>query len=556
MIPGPEIAVANTDEFVNEIDRRHTLGLLLGAGASLALSGCSFDSTTEGGGDASAGPDPIDTIPTTARPEPADPVPSAGLSSPELEDTVRDLALKLWAEPASAEIIAGMATSVYSFGAEVIDGDPASVSPSASYLGPTLHLRTGQRVRISFENRLDEASIVHWHGLVVPQDQDGQPADAVGPGGIYEYDFVVENEPGTYWYHPHPHGRTGEQVYRGLAGLLIVHGDEPALPSGDNDISLVLQDRDIDPDGQLRYVANMHDQMAGFVGATPVTNGVADLTIEVRREPYRVRLLNGANSRTQHLTWSNGDSITAVATDGTLLPEAETLDAVVLTPAQRTDLWVDFSSFEPGDRIELLSADTFVEAGPATGAGIGNQSGGQAEPVLALNPWRAATFAVVDSVPKPGLAPTSLGAKASFGPGDAVNPDAPKQFTLSTRRRAHWMNGRQWEGRVATDAETVKAGTVELWEFVNHSPMAHPMHLHGRSFVVTERSWEDDSAASSWAVIESGVIDSGLRDTVLVWPGQRVQIAIPFAEHLGYFMYHCHILEHEDAGMMRNYHAV
>ncbi len=512
---------------MNEIGRRDALGLFFGAGAALALSACSSDTSTDGTERA--------TTPSS--------------SASELEDTTGDLTLSLWAEPTTAEITPGVTTDVYSFGAEVIDGDPASVTPSGSYLGPTLHLRTGQRVRITFENRLPDESIVHWHGLVVPQDQDGQPSDAVAPGATYDYDFVIDNPPGTYWYHPHPHGRTGEQVYKGLAGLLIIHGDEPPLPLGDNDLPVVLQDRTFGSDGQLRYVTNMHDQMAGFVGDTLVTNGVANLTVEVRREAYRIRILNGANSRTQHLTWSTGQPLTAIATDGNLLREPTDVDGLVLTPAQRTDLWVDFSTLEPGQQLELLSSDTFIESGSMMGNGMGSPAGSD----LDLDPSVAVTFIVIDSEPSPGSLPDALGTAPSFGASDAINAGSPKEIILSTRRASHWINDRQWEGRDATDLETVTANTVELWEFVNQSPMAHPMHLHGRSFLVTGRSWDDDSAAGSWATIESGVIDAGLRDTVLVWPGQRVQIAVPFADHRGYFLYHCHILEHEDSGMMRNF---
>ena len=515
---------------MNEIGRRDALGLFFGAGAALALAACTSDSPNA----ESAAPT------TTSRP------------GPELEDTVRDLTLNLWAEPSTAEITPGVATDIYSFGAEVVDGDPASVTPSGSYLGPTLHLQTGQRVRITFENRLPEESIVHWHGLVVAQDQDGQPSDAVAPGATYEYDFIIDNPPGTYWYHPHPHGRTGEQVYKGLAGLLIIHGEEPLLPAGDNDIAVVLQDRTIGSDGQLRYVNSMHDQMAGFVGGSLVTNGVTDLTLNVRREPYRVRLLNGANSRTQYLTWSTGQPLTAIATDGTLLPQATDVEGLVITPAQRTDLWVDFSAFEPGQQLELLSSDTFIESGSMMGNGMGVQMGSN----LDLDPSVAATFLVIDSDRSPGSLPDSLGTPPTFGVADAVNRDSPKQMTLSTRRASHWINNRQWEGREATDVETVNANTVELWEFINQSPMAHPMHLHGKSFLVTSRTWDDDSAAGSWATIESGIIDAGLRDTVLVWPGQRVQIAVPFGDHSGYFPYHCHILEHEDSGMMRNFRVL
>ena len=525
------------------MNRREALEMFFGAGALLALTSCASDSSEEGEGSTAA------TLGTTA----ATTATTATTSGPPvaLEETVRDLTLKLWAEPSTATIIEGLSSDVYSFGAEVVDGDPASVVPSGSYLGPTLHVHTGQRVRVTFENRLPDESIVHWHGLVVPQDQDGQPADVVPSGGSYEYDFIIENDPGTYWYHPHPHAKTGEQVYRGLAGLLIVHGEGPALPSGDNDIALVLQDRTIDPDGQLRYVSDMHDQMAGFVGNTLVTNGVADLTLDVRREPYRIRLLNGANSRTQYLTWSTGDALTAIATDGALLPEAVSVDGLVITPAQRTDLWVDFSGFEPGERIDLLSADTFVEAGAMMGGGGGGNQGGGSD--LSLDSQVAATFVVTESDAAPGNVPTDLGTAPAFGAADAVNASDPKEFVLSTRRAAHWINDQRWEGRTANEIENVTADEVELWEFVSRSPMPHPMHLHGKSFRVIDRSWDDDSAASSWATIEGGIIETGLRDTVLVWPGQRVQIAVLFPSHKGYFLYHCHILEHEDAGMMRNF---
>ncbi len=258
------------------LSRRGALGLAAGAGAWFTLAGCTSDSENSQLSAESTGSSTSDA--------------STGTSTVGAIGDQDVLVIRLWAEPATAEIVAGTVTDVYSFGAEVIEGDPSSVSASDSYLGPTLHFRQGQRVQVDFENRLPDESIVHWHGLVVPQDQDGQPSDAIEPGETYNYDFVVTNEPGTYWYHPHPHGKTGEQVYRGLAGLIVVHGDEPDLPTGDNDIALVLQDRTLGEDGQLRYVNSMHDTMAGFVGATLVTNGVAGYTVDVRREAYRIRL--------------------------------------------------------------------------------------------------------------------------------------------------------------------------------------------------------------------------------------------------------------------------
>jgi FtsP/CotA-like multicopper oxidase with cupredoxin domain len=149
-----------------------------------------------------------------------------------------------------------------------------------------------------------------------------------------------------------------------------------------------------------------------------------------------------------------------VATDGNLLPETVSVDGLVITPAQRSDLRIDFSTFEPGQRVQLLAADTFVESGSPSS--------------LTLDAKTAATFVIEDSDPVPGNVPTALGRPPAFGPDDAVNRDAPKQGTLSTRRAAHWINDTQWEGRVAADVETVKANTVELWEIVNQSPMPIP----------------------------------------------------------------------------------
>jgi FtsP/CotA-like multicopper oxidase with cupredoxin domain len=299
--------------------------------------------------------------------------------------------------------------------------------------------------------------------------------------------------------------------------------------------------------------------MAGFVGATLVTNGVADLEVSVARRPHRIRLLNGANARTQHLQLSTGQDLLVVATDGHLLPEAVSVPGLVLTPAQRSDLWIDFSSFEAGDRIELLAADTFVEGpmgpGPMGGGGMGDggMAGGGMGGELVLDHRVAATFVVADTPAEPGTAPASLGGVVDVDQAVAVNADSPRQFVLSTRRAAHWINGTQWEGRIASEEETVEFGTTELWDIVNISPLAHPMHFHGEAFTVVERAWDNDAAVGSWETIAAGIVETGLRDTVLVWPGQRVRIAFPFMANRGYFTYHCHILEHEDGGMMRNF---
>jgi FtsP/CotA-like multicopper oxidase with cupredoxin domain len=148
-----------------------------------------------------------------------------------------------------------------------LQGDSASVTNLPNnYLGPVLRVRNGQHVRVRFTNELPEPSIVHWHGMLVPAEMDGHPSTAIQPGETFIYEFQVMNRAGTYWFHPHPHGLTGGQVYRGLAGLLIV-GDEDEdaarLPQSDADLSLIIQDRVFDDENQLVYIAEDDHAMMG-----------------------------------------------------------------------------------------------------------------------------------------------------------------------------------------------------------------------------------------------------------------------------------------------------
>jgi FtsP/CotA-like multicopper oxidase with cupredoxin domain len=238
-----------------------------------------------------------------------------------------DLALELIARPRNASLRPGRATSVWSYEARMLKGDPTSVQALPdSYLGPILRLRRGQKVRIDFVNRLDQPSTVHWHGLHVPDTMDGHPRFAIGPGERYRYEFEVRNRAGTYWYHAHPHGHTGEQVYFGLAGLLLVSDDEEQalpLPRGEYDVPIVIQDRSFDDDNQFRYLGDtgptargdasgassgpgntmggrgmmggeatmpggmggMMARMMGFLGDTILVNGRPDASIEVATHP-------------------------------------------------------------------------------------------------------------------------------------------------------------------------------------------------------------------------------------------------------------------------------
>ncbi|MBI2315715.1 MAG: multicopper oxidase domain-containing protein, partial [Betaproteobacteria bacterium] len=186
---------------------------------------------------------------------------------------VPDVEISLAAVPGEASVLRGRATEVWAYRAKVLKGDAARVQPFAdSFLGPILRLRRGERVRIVFENGLEEPSNIHWHGLHVPEDMDGHPRHTAAPGKRYVYEFEVRDRAGTYWFHPHPHGRTGKQIYFGLAGLLLITDDEEQaarVPAGEYDLPLVLQDRTFDESNQLVFLPDRGTdggRMGGMMG--------------------------------------------------------------------------------------------------------------------------------------------------------------------------------------------------------------------------------------------------------------------------------------------------
>ena len=294
---------------------------------------------------------------------------------------VPDVELALRAAPGEAQILPGAATTVWRFTGQVLKGpaETLQVIPNL-YLGPVIRLRKGQKVRIRFSNALAESTIVHWHGLDVPSMMDGHPHLVVDQGKDYVYEFEVINRAGTYWYHPHPHSRTGPQVYRGLAGLLVISDEEEAelnLPSGTEEIVCVLQDRKFDSQNRLTYIAGgMMDQMHGFLGDRMLVNGQERPSLSLATRAYRLRLLNGSNARIYKLMWSDGTPMTIVGTDGGLLERAREQTFLTLAPGQRADVVLDLSRHAVGARLELRSAPFPATDVDASGMGMGMAMGG------------------------------------------------------------------------------------------------------------------------------------------------------------------------------------
>lgn len=459
-----------------------------------------------------------------------------------------DVEISLKAVPDQVNLFPGEATSVWRYHGEVLHGAEETIQTIPnSYLGPILNLKTGQNVRIHFTNDLPESSIIHWHGLHVPVAADGHPRLAIDPGETYIYDFTVANRAGTYWYHPHPHGRTATQVYAGLAGLLLIHDDEEmnaGLPVGEYDVPIVIQDRKFNGDKQLSYdIGMMMDQMIGFLGDQILINGRPDFHLPVKTHPYRLRLLNGSNSRIYKLAWQDATPLTVLGTDGGLLAQPVQRDYITLAPAQRVELWVDFSNNKAGEGRQLVSLpfDAF--------------GGEVAYPIF--------TAQVEEEVSHSFVLPKQLTTIARHDVVNAINQKTPRSFMMAIRHGTGWtLNGRTFDMKTVAKDEIVHLGDLEVWEFENVSGngmgmmggmnLPHPMHVHGLQFQVLER---EISAAGrgAWETLQQGFVDEGWHDTVLVMPGEKVKVLLKFEDFTGLYLYHCHNLEHEDMGMMRNY---
>ena len=483
-----------------------------------------------------------------------------------------DLVLALTASQSETQILPGKPTAVWRFAARVLKGDGASVKPSpGGYLGPTLHLKKGQRVRIEFDNQLPDPAIVHWHGLHLPEAMDGHPRYAVGPGKPYVYEFEVINRAGSYWYHPHTHGITGRQIYRGLAGMLLVSDEEEQglrLPRGESDLPIVLQDRTFGRDNQLAYISEggdgdragsgmmggsmrggmmgMMSEMMGFLGDEIFVNGRRNAVLPVASRAYRLRLLNASNSRIYRLAWGDGALLTIIATDGGLLERPERRAAVTLAPGERIDLFADFSDKPVGATLVMRS---LAFENPMGGMMGGMMRQGKLPSGAAFDVFR---IRVDHRDGRSARLPERLSALPPSKEKETLNFGSPRPFRLTMGMMRWGINGRTFDMDGVADDEIVKLGTSEVWEFANDASrmmaMPHSMHLHGAQFRVLGRT----SSGRRTGLRES-ILDAGLKDTVLVLPGERVKILAPFSRYVGLFPYHCHMLEHGDAGMMRNY---
>ncbi|WP_210469040.1 multicopper oxidase family protein [Sporosarcina sp. 6E9] len=414
-------------------------------------------------------------------------------------DNEDDVAYTVSAQKGKTEIFDGTETNTFGY--------------NGSFLGQMLRFEKGEKIKIRTINELDEETTFHWHGLEVSGDADGGPHDALKPGEEKVIEFEVTQEASTLWFHPHPEGKTAEQVYNGLAGLIYIEDDNSkslGLPSdyGKNDIPLIFQDRTFDEKNQLNYSAAMNDD--GTIGDTLLINGTLNPKLTVNKEKIRLRLLNGSNARNYTFKLNTGDSFVQIATDGGFLNEPVLLKEVTLTPSERAEIVIDFSQLNTENDLALISEDGSV----LLSFEISDQSG-----AISKIPGKMNNFALTE---------------------EELDLPVTKKVELFGMMDMVTINGKKFDPERIDF--TQQQGVTEVWEIYNKPDMMggmiHPFHIHGTQFKIISRDGEEPPEN-----------ERGWKDSFSIKPDETVTIAIQF-KHKGVYMFHCHILEHEDNGMM------
>jgi FtsP/CotA-like multicopper oxidase with cupredoxin domain len=409
---------------------------------------------------------------------------------------------------------------------------------NGAFFGPTLRAARGQTVQINVRNSLPEATTIHWHGMHLPALMDGGPHQMIQPGESWSPIWEITQPASTLWYHPHPHGQTAQHVYRGIAGLFLID-DEAArssgLPSsyGVDDIPLILQDKNFNDSGEfsdsIPLVASMMGAGGpGLTGDTILVNGTYNPHFVVMTTQVRIRVLNGSNTRSYRLQFSDDRAFQLVATENGLLPTPVTMTQLQVSPGERVELVIPFV---PGETVVLQSMEPnfdidFLQNRLWGGDDRFDLLQFRAEAALAESPALPSSLAVDDA------------ATAIPDPGNA----RVRSFTLRDHQD---ISGHPFD--MSRIDQVIGAGAIEIWEIDGNGTM-HTFHVHGASYRVLSVGGD---APAAW--------QTGLKDTVFIPPSGTVRILVRFPElidPLTPYMYHCHLLRHEDNGMMGQYVVV
>lgn len=401
------------------------------------------------------------------------------------------------------------------------------------YLGQTLRASRGETVLINVHNGLPVETSLHWHGMHLPARMDGGPHQPIAPGQTWSPTWTVDQPAASLWYHPHLHGETAEHVYRGVAGMFIVDDEESAgldLPDeyGVDDIPVIVQDKRITGDGRLNDGQSLFSP-TGQLGDTIAVNGVVGPYLDVSTERVRLRVLNASNARVYNLGLDDDRSFQLIASDGGLLAAPHVTNRLQLSPGERAEIVVTMSA---GERAVVRSHPAEL------GADFFNQRFAGGDDTFDLLELRAAgTLAESDPVP-PALSARS---ELSAPPDLVAAPTRTIELSSPTTLDAKKMD----LGRVD---QVVTVGDTEVWEVRNADGTPHSFHIHDVQF----RVLDIDGAPPPPQL-------SGSKDTIYLAPGTTARLVLTFTDYTDPdvpYMYHCHLLRHEDGGMMGQFVVV
>ncbi|ALN89247.1 multicopper oxidase family protein [Lysobacter gummosus] len=465
-------------------------------------------------------------------------------------------AIDLSAQSIAQGLFPGAATTLWSYVGKV-GGREA--------INPLLRARRGDVIDVGLDNRLSETTTIHWHGLSVDEANDGSGLHALAAGQRRRYRLRIDNRAGLYWYHAHPHGRTGVQLQRGLAGLLLIEDEEElalrarlGMRWGERDLPLMISDKQVAADNAIVYKDGADD----WIGNRVLVNWTPEPYLEVIPAWYRFRLANVANARLLRPCFQAGDKVLPmqlIGCDGGLLERAWPIDDVFLAPAQRVDVLVDFSALAPGDKVVLRSLEyVAMENEDESGAFLPDPMGDHPGAAAMGDALDLMELRVIDCAPRdrPPARLPDLSAISKIAPLPDTGDWPLRALRLRMDEQGRWfINDWNFHINGHEPAFSIKRGSREVWEIRNSmTSMPHPIHLHGFQFRVLSRAISPPDIRGR-QVAPGGLNpqDMGFNDTVVVWPGEIVRLAIDFSQPFTgtqRYMLHCHNLEHEDMGMM------
>ena len=427
----------------------------------------------------------------------------------------------------------------------------ATMGVNGSVLGPTLIFNKGDIVDLRVNNQLTETTTIHWHGMHVSAANDGGPHTTITPFEIWNPKFTVLDKAGTYWYHPHLHENTNKHVSLGLAGYIIVKDEEEAtldLPRtyGLDDFPLVIQTKDFDINNQIVVPSNSDDII--------MVNATIDPYLNVPAQVVRLRLLNGSSQRVFNIGLSDNQTFYQIASDGGLLNKPVNLTRLRMAPGERAEILIDFSGMVDKS-IHLMSYaselqnGTYGAAYPGMGPMISlkgynpNPLNGNNFDILKFNVV-ASTISPVNSIPE------NL---ADVLPIPENSADITRTLTFTPEMMGpNQLNGDFLINGLHFDKDVINfsipLNSTEIWRIYNQSAIAHPFHIHDIQFYVLDRNG-----------IAPPVNEQGRKDVILIHPMETVRVITQFTDFANDtvpYMLHCHMLTHEDQGMMLQFEVV